>query len=346
MHPLAAPEVIDAAYKTLRGSAKPGLFFKTGDKDLVARLDGAYEVLSDPGKRTEYDEHLRGTTEGKPIGNYRLVKKISEGGFAETYLAEHIDLKTPACIKLILPRESRITPEDVRILENEAQAIWDLRHHALPAMREFHRLPDGSAALVMSYIPGPTLEQMAEDEDGNRTPLHPELVCRITDRVLDGLRYLHYHGVVHGDVKPSNIIVKENSPTVVLVDYGLSLVRPTRKDAAIGYTEAFASPEHQSGLPLLPESDFYSLGLTMIYALGGDLKRRRVPTATPDPLTEFIRGLIVHDVTARPNWEKMDLLKELGDVREKSFGRRRSNNATLLDSYVATDGKKQRRSKP
>lgn len=290
-----------------------------GSQELAARVNQAYAVLSDSQKREEYDSSIRG--DGKVIGHYRIIEKISEGGFAATYKAEHIELKTPVCIKHNL----NISPEDADVLRQEARAIWDLRHYALPVMRDIIDLADGSIALVMSYIPGPTLEQLVKKHKG----LEPEHVAWMTARVLDALRYIHYFGVVHGDIKPQNIIIQPETHMAVLVDYGLAAVRPSSTNAAIGYTPMFASPEHIAKLPLLPETDLYCLGLTMIHALGGDVQRRKVPSATPEPLTDFIRKLIVHDARDRPNWQKEDLLEDLAKVREQSFGRRRSNLVQL-----------------
>ncbi len=302
VHPKANNNVINAAYEVLR---------KENPSDKV---DEAYKVLSDEKSRKEYDKELRG--DGKRIGNYRVIEKISEGGFAETYKAEHIDLGTLVCIKHNL----NISAEDAEVLKEEAKAIWDLKHYALPAMRDLIELPDKSLALVMSYIPGLTLEQIVDKYGG----LAPEHVAWIAARALDALRYIHYRGVVHGDIKPQNIIVQPEEHTAVLVDYGLAAVKPGRKDKPLGYTPLFASPEHLAGLPLIPETDLYCLGLTMIYALGGDVKKRKVPANTPEPLTDFIRRLIVHDVNSRPSWENEDVLETLMKVREQSFGRRQS----------------------
>ena len=169
----------------------------------------------------------------------------------------------------------------------------------------------------MSYIPGPTIEKIVE----KNTKIDPENVCWITERILNALMYLHYHGAVHGDVKPQNIIVQPESHQLTLVDYGLSLIRPTRDSEVKGYTPYFASPEQEQGLTLLPESDFYSLGMTMIYMLGGDVTRKRVPTNIPNPLCDFIKSLIIRDVLGRPRWDKINLIEKLQEVRNKSFGR-------------------------
>jgi serine/threonine protein kinase len=189
-------------------------------------------------------------------------------------------------------------------------------------MRDFQKMGDGSLALIMSYIPGPTWEQVVSK--GGK--MDPEDVAWITQRALNALKYLHFHGVVHGDVKPQNTIVQPESHTIVLVDFGLSMVKPTKDAKARGYTPVFASPEQLRGDPLVPESDLYSLGMTMLYALSGDIQaveRFDVPSSVPKELCDFIQRLIVRDVRGRPNW-KEDLIETLRKLRLKVFGRDQS----------------------
>lgn len=260
----------------------------------------------------------------KIVGNYRLLEEIAEGGFGTTYLAEHVDVGMKVCIKHAL----NISDTDTALLLQEARTIWDLRHFGIPAMRDILRMPDDSLALVMSYIPGPTLAQIME-KDEYKDGIDPEHIAWITDRILNILKYLHYHGVVHGDVKPQNVIIQPESHTVVLVDYGLSAVKPRSKDETKGYTPYFCAPEQEDGKVLLPQADFYGLGMTMIYALGGDVKHVKVPGHTPDSMCEFIKRLIRRDPLQRPDWKSEDLCESIKTIRQKDFGRKMSRMKPL-----------------
>lgn len=312
--PRARSAVIHAAWRELSkelGDTNPDRYL----------LNEAHENLYDEKKRKKFDDSLA-PPKGKvtKIGNYRILEQIAEGGFGVTYRAVHEFLGEPVCIK----HSINISPLDEALMLEEAKAVWDLRHWAIPAVRDIIRLNDGSVAIVMSYVPGTNIQQAVEKNGG----MDAEHVCWITERVLNALRYLHDHGVIHGDVKPANIIIQPNTHQVVLVDYGLALVKPGKDSTNKGYTPMFASPEQKDNKTLLPESDLYSLGLTMVYALGGDPSTLKVPTSVPDPVCAFIKRLIIRNVLNRPNW-KEDLCQTMSDVRQQAFGRRASNMKPL-----------------
>lgn len=311
--PRASAEVIKAAYHALAKVNHPD---RKGSEQRLKNLNAAYATLSDAKERAALDKDRRPGKDGL-IGNYRVVEQIAEGGFGTTYKGEQVINGAMVCIKHC----SEVSAAHDAVLINEAKAIWDLRHFSLPAMRDMHRLEDGSLALVMSYVEGPTLEQLVE----KTKRLDAEHVAWITERILNALMYLHHHGVVHGDIKPQNLIIQPQSHSVVLIDFGLSVVKPTSSTKSQGYTPFFAAPEQIAGKTILPESDFYSLGMLMIYALtGGDMKaveRLDVPSSVPDPMCKFIKSLIVRDVLRRP---KDDLFDKFREVRKESFGRVRS----------------------
>ncbi len=314
----AEPEVVEAAYRALMKKYAPRL--PTDNDEQAKVINNAHDVIGNPDKRRAYDGS-RSSVSGIVVGNYRILEPIAEGSIGETYKGEHVLLHEPVCVKHC----SRISPVAEAILIDEAKAVWDLRHYALPAMRDFLRLEDGTVALVMSYVPGPTLAQIIE-KNGK---LDPDHVAWIAERILNALKYLHYQGVVHGDLKPQNIIVQPKQHMAVLVDFGLAMKNSTKSSRSRGYTEYFAPPEQQArGVPLLPETDLYSLGTTMLYALSGKLDRvkaRQIPAGVPDQLEDFIRELLRVEVLERPNWLKQDLCETIEKVRELSFGSKHSN---------------------
>jgi serine/threonine-protein kinase len=306
----ASTPVIKAAWKALVKESQD-------DEPRLKRLNAAHSLLTDEDDRQEHDAAKANSVKrGKVIGGYRIVGEIADGGFGTTYKAEHRETGCIVCIK----HANNISAHDEELLLNEARAVWDLRHWGIPCMRDILRMPDGSVALVMSYVEGPTLAQILEKPEYN-SGLDPEHVAWITERLLNTLKYLHFSGIVHGDVKPQNIIIQPEDHTAVLVDYGLSKVKPSRKDRASGYTPFFAAPEQITGGVPIPETDFYGLGMTMIFALGGDVEFVKVPDTTGEHMIGFIKSLIKQKPLARPQWKKEDLCETIQAVRKKDFGR-------------------------
>lgn len=314
VQPSAETAVIEAAAKAL---------IDTGDYP-ARKIKTALDHLSDDAKRAAHDKEIRAQLENK-IGSYKLLDTIAEGGFGRAYKAKHLLLDELVCIKHNL----NVSKRDTDLIIKEAKSIWDLRHYALPVMRDLIVLPDGSCCLVMSYIEGPTLMQVVENHQAKKKDLDPENACWIMSRILDALRYLHLNGVVHGDVKPQNVIVQPDKHAAVLVDFGLASVKPTRGARPDGYTPLFAAPESQSEKPPLPETDLFCLGLTMIYALGGDPRTRRIPMNIPTPIRDYLDQLVQEDVYRRPNWEKANLLQDLNEARQEAFGRMHTGNKKL-----------------
>jgi serine/threonine protein kinase len=319
IHPRARTAVVEAAYKALMKEVHPDTGAST-DGTRATDINEAYNLISDPTARRRYDR-TRDVDVGKTVGQYKLLEQIAEGGFGRTYKAEHKVVKELVCIKDC----SNVTLDETGMLVDECKVLWDLRHYALPAMRDLIQLDDGRVLLVMSFIPGLTLEKVCEKHG----PLEAESVMWIMERVINGLNYIHRNGVIHGDLKPQNIIVQEDKHMAVLVDFGLSLVKPSSNSQSKGFTPFYAPPEETAGKPLVPESDYYSLGMTMLYALSGShdhVQRKMVPNDLPDPICEFLKRLITRDVNSRPQYGKLedDLGDMIQEVRQKVFGRKAS----------------------
>ncbi len=251
------------------------------------------------------------------IGNYVLKKQIAEGGFARIYQAKHKHLEELACIKhsIVAGKEYN------ELLLQEAKILWNLNeHHSIPHSKDFFYLPDGSSAMVMDYIDGKPLDEFIPK--GQR--LQPEDASWMMERLLSALHYAHYNGVIHGDMKPSQVLIEPKKRDIKLIDFGLSLVKPTSGTRPLGYSEAYVPPEVMAGKPPIPETDLYGAGLVYLYALGGDVARKTLPTDIPKPLADFCTSLLRYNPIKRPNWDKENLLEKFSDLRLEVFGRRHS----------------------
>jgi serine/threonine-protein kinase len=258
---------------------------------------------------------------GREIGPYRVLRRLGEGGLGRAWLAEHRLVGRPAVLK-----QARLEagPAARAALLREAAVLWDVRHWALPALRDVIVAAPAPGApeevfLVTSFIPGDELGRAVRA----RGPLVPEDACWVAERVLTALGYLHFRGIVHRDVKPTNVIVEWESHVATLVDFGLACERPGAGPGERGGTPGFAAPEQAAGAPALPESDLYALGVTVLWALGGDLARREVPEGTPAPVHAWIASLVRERPEERPRSADA-ALASLKEARRASFGRERT----------------------
>ena len=257
------------------------------------------------------------------IGNYTVLKQIGEGGFARTYLARHTILGEMACLK----QNIELSDVDVRLLKKEAKLLWHVHHHSLPTLRDFIQLDDGSYVMVMTFVEGKDLQKIV-DEDYPEG-IDPEHVCWMMQRLLNALHYLHYYGIIHGDVKPANIMIKPEEHNAILVDYGLATLKPRSRTKVEGYTPAFAAPEQVAGKPPIPETDIYGLGVSMIHALGGNYIGMTFPDSIPRKLQDFISQMVRRNPLDRPS-SASELIRPLSDLREELFGSRSSGKTLMV----------------
>ena len=107
-------------------------------------------------------------------------------------------------IKACLKQNIEITDDDAKLLINEAELLAKVHHTSLPAFRDLYRAQDNSMILAMSFIEGKSLDKIIEKHKA----LHPEEVSWIAQRSLNALFYLHHEGIIHGDVKPPNLLIE------------------------------------------------------------------------------------------------------------------------------------------
>ncbi len=209
----------------------------------------------------------------RELGQYRLKRKLGQGGMGEVYLAEHHLLKRPCAIKRIHPRYLN-NPEQIRRFEREVQATVQLMHPNTVKIYDYGRADDGTFYYVMEYLPGLSLEDLVL----RFGPQHPARVVHLMRQICGALNEAHRHGLVHRDIKPSNVVVfPDGSPhdQVKVLDFGLvhSLsdeIEPdskiTREGLIVG-TPEYMSPEQASGMALDGRSDLFSLGSVAYFLL-------------------------------------------------------------------------------
>ncbi len=213
---------------------------------------------------------------GYQIDDYRIERQLSLGGFSIVYLAvdgegQRVAIKEYLPNSLALRGEGEITPKisaehagafryGMKCFFEEGRALAKLSHPNVVRVLNFFRAND-TVYMVMEYEEGWTLQEYIQRR---QKPVSENFVRNVFTRVLNGLREVHTHKLLHLDLKPSNIYLRSDG-TPLLIDFGaarqtLALDTPMLKPM---YTPGFASPEHYKREDLGPWSDIYSIGASM-----------------------------------------------------------------------------------
>ncbi len=200
---------------------------------------------------------------GRNLGNYRLVRLLGSGGFAEVYLGEHLRLGTQAAIKMLY---THIKGSEANDFLSEARTIACLDHPSIVRILDYD-VQDGTPFFVMAYAPNGNLRTRHPRE--SRLPL--PLINNYLQQVAEALQYAHDRKIIHRDIKPENMLVGTRNE-ILLSDFGLALVEQSSRmqgTQAILGTALYMSPEQLQGKPRLA-SDQYSLGIVVYEWLSGE----------------------------------------------------------------------------
>ncbi|MGQ4486559.1 protein kinase [Streptomyces sp. SAS_281] len=198
-------------------------------------------------------------------GRYRLDESLGSGGAADVYRGFDLRMRRPVAVKVFRPDTCLDAEESWRA---EAEILARLHHPGLvTAFDAGHH--DGRAFLVMQLVEGTTLKNHIAGG-----PLSPDAAAALGASLAQALAHAHEAGIVHRDVKPSNILL-DSARRPYLADFGIS--RPldattrTAPDTLVG-TAAYLSPEQVLGRPVGRPADIYALGLVLLECLTGRLE--------------------------------------------------------------------------
>ncbi len=217
--------------------------------------------------------------EGSTLGRYELRRRVAQGGMAEVYLGYDRRVRRQVAIKVLYGRNESF----VRRFEREALAVGTLSHdHILPLYDFGEQRP--WYYLVMPYVEGGTLREYLL----KRKQLTLEEAASFIDQIASALQYAHDHGVVHRDVKPSNILLRRDG-YAYLVDFGLAkAIMDAESLTSIGAmvgTPEYMAPEQSNGINDY-RSDIYSLGVILYQMLTG-----RVPFMADSPVAISLKHI-------------------------------------------------------
>jgi serine/threonine-protein kinase len=210
---------------------------------------------------------------GALAGEYELKTVLAAGGHGTVYAAEHRILGRRAAVKVLHPHLTD-QGEMLQRFVREARVVNQIRHPHIVDVYDFGMLPDGSPYYVMELLPGRTLSQLLHE----RGRLSPERALGYLEPICGALEAAHRAGVVHRDLKASNVaVVSEGEPPQVkLLDFGIAkLIHPepgqqglTMAGQRLGTSQAMA-PEQFRGGAIGPTTDIYALGVLLYQMLTG-----------------------------------------------------------------------------
>jgi serine/threonine protein kinase/outer membrane protein assembly factor BamB len=257
------------------------------------------------------------------IGRYEISAELGRGGMGVVYLAYEPALDRAIALKLLSP--SLIHQSGVaERLRREAISAARLRHPNIALLYEFGR-DDDTPFLAMEYVPGPSLRQLLE-----AGPLPNDRALRILSQIGEALDYAHSMGIVHRDVKPSNILVAP-SDHAVLIDFGLAEMPENSlltADGVVLGTPHYMAPEQADGRGAGAQSDQYALAAVAYEVLTG------APPFHGRTATAVIYAHI-HDLAPPPTERRPTLPAAVNDVLMRALAKAPDQRYPSLAAFVA-----------
>lgn len=245
------------------------------------------------------------------LGKYRIIEELGTGGFAVVYHAVDTALEHEVALKILKPELAR-GPDVLQRFQQEARVTARLFHPNIVSCFETGEL-DGRQFIALRYIHGRSLRAIVDS--GEQLPL--ARVVAIAEQIGAALDYAHAQGIIHRDVKPSNIIVDE-SGHATLMDFGIvkSTIQSsiqTTTNTVVG-TPHYLAPEQAESRPVDGRADVYALGALVYHLLTGQ------PPFTADS-TPSLLYKIVHETPAPPPDAGPRIAGEIGEVVFKAMAK-------------------------
>lgn len=253
-----------------------------------------------------------------PRGRYDVTAGLAQGQFSTVYSGHRNRNPIDRIVIKIADDQNnneRLQQETQVLRQLHAEAS-PLRIH-LPRYLDQFKTDDGRLGNILSYSEGYDLHAIRRYYPQGIDPVHSIWIFR---RALSILGYAHSRGILHGNVEPAHLIVRPWDHNLVLVDWTCAVVNPARTGAGFQLQHPlYSAPEVAERKNPLPSADLYSLGLCMIYLLGGDPSTQQLPDSVDIRLQRFIKFFVRSSPIGRAQdaWEMFHKLKVL---RDEIFG--------------------------
>jgi DNA-directed RNA polymerase specialized sigma24 family protein/predicted Ser/Thr protein kinase len=247
---------------------------------LLAEARDAFEMqlVADAKGRHRIDEQTRREFDARAslaYADYTLERLVGAGGMGKVYRATQRTTGQQVAIKTLLKSRQH----DRRVVEKfleEAEILAHLNHPNIVKLHGVGRFPGGGYFLAMDFIDGTDLQSRL-----SQSPLSVVEAVAVVRSVATAIAHVHLQNIVHGDVKPANILV-DSANRVIVTDFGLSQfvdVAPTRQSWLVGGTAGYVAPEILNGLSRpTAAADIYALGALLVALITGS------PRTAPESL--------------------------------------------------------------
>ncbi len=204
---------------------------------------------------------------GQTVSHYQITDRLGQGGMGVVYKAQDTKLDRSVALKF-LSTSALPTDDDKARFHREAKAAAKLNHPHIATVYEIDETDDGQAFIAMEYVEGETLAEKIK-----HGPLKLQEAITIATQVAEGLQAAHERGVVHRDIKSSNVMLTAKGQ-VKIMDFGLAKTEAatmlTKEGTALG-TVAYMSPEQARGEAVDHRTDLWSLGVVLYEMTSGRL---------------------------------------------------------------------------
>lgn len=276
---------------------------------------------------------------GQTISHYRIVEKLGEGGMGIVYVAEDTLLGRRVAVKTLHAGRAAKDPHFRGRFLREARAVSALSHPHIATIHDYGETADGQPYIVMELVKGATLGELMLTEK-----LTIPRALQIIEQVAEALAEAHRHGIVHRDIKPTNVAM-DHRGSVKVLDFGLAKQIPTgpvnvsdperqtllhtqTQEGVVVGTPMYLSPEQAMGEEIDARSDLFSLGALLYECIAG-----KPPFEGKSQIE--ICAKVIRDDPPPPSEHNSAISKELDRITLKALTKNREKRYQSADEMIA-----------